>query len=44
MDFKEEKNERRNCPKLTLDEPWECNEPWECIHDTFEYIHEEIIA
>ena len=38
MDFKEERSERRKCPKITLDEPWEC------IHDTFEYIHDEIIS
>ena len=38
MDFKEARNERRKCPKFSLDDPWEC------IHDTFEYIHEEIIA
>ena len=30
--------ERSKCPKFSLDDQWEC------IHDTFQYIHEEIIA
>ena len=36
FDFKEEGKERSKCPKFSSDE--------QCIHDTFNYIHEEIIA
>ena len=34
--FREEGKERSKCPKFSSDE--------QCIHDTFNYIHEEIIA
>ena len=36
VDFKEEGKERSKCPKFSSDE--------QCIHDTFNYINEEIIA
>ena len=36
VDFKEAGRERTKCPQFSLDE--------QCIHDTFQYIREEIIA
>ena len=36
--FKNKETERRECPKFSLDNPWEY------IHDSFRYIYEEILS
>ena len=36
--FKNKETERRECPKFSLDNPWES------IHDSFRYIYEEILS
>ena len=38
VDFRNEESERKECPKFSL------NNPWESIHDCFRYISVEILS